>query len=758
MLSQEGVAPQIVEVDDFSGGMTDNILGAPKEKFELADNFYLQKVGGKARLITRPAMRAYVSAKITTAAKIAHLFDIEKKTFEISNKRLFENTTSAFTEVLGPTNVAFNLGDVDSKYSVSIWQKHAIIANDAFSKITKLYNNGSAWTVNNLGLPALSGSATLVASAVGTAFSYGYAFHYYTDYNNQNVTFAEQGDLKFQSVTSNLALGGANTITITPPGSWTITNGATDNYLLANLKVKIWRTTNGGTTYYYHSTQNYNFASVVDNIADTTINLSTNDVLYTNGADDIPIHEQPPQAKYAHIVNDILVLAYVKEGSEYIPNRLRFSNRFSPWSCPSEFFEDCDEEIVGVNSVNIYPIVFCKNKIYRIEGLYLPDGSSTVVKKLINSTAGCLSNRSIIRTDEGLFWAGQDGFYYTDGYKAIRVSDDLLTSYLSITNTDNQKTRITGTYYPKLQAVMWAVQEVESRDDCDKFYITYLQAGISSNMPFTTWSGGDLRSNFLPSSIHHVAGYIYMGDNYGFLHRFDHDLYSDSRIESSVTVSSWINKAIIYDYRSVAYDFGTNSVKKWVPKMLMSFENNSSVSMQVYSNNDNSGDFRLLKAIDVRGDIAWGDYAVEWGDPNIQWNYTPIITVKRGFPKNGLRCFYKQVIFTNSYALIEDPTLLGNAAFDGVANTATLSGAFDWPTDCLDYFISTSVDGYQNQFKVSGRTATTLTLVDSDDVLPTGTYAWKLQGYRRDEVVRIISYAIDYAPTSQSGEVYRTNA
>lgn len=754
MLSNQGVQPQTVEVDSFDGGMVDNILGANKNAYQNADNFYLQKVGDKARLITRPAMRASSTARIGTNTRIRSLFDIETKLFQISNKKIYQSDATSFTEVAGPTNSAFNLGDAASNYAVSVWQKHAIIANDAFSKIVRLYKNATVWTVNNLGLPAMTGTPTFVASTVGTTYTYGYAFHYFTQYNNQNVTFEEQGDIYFASATSNAVLGGANTITITAPAGWTITNGATDNYLLSSLKVKVWRTTNGGTTYYYHSTQNYNFATLVDSIADTTINLSSNDVLYTNGADDVPIHEQPPEAKLAHVVNDILCLAYVKEGSEYIPNRMRFSNRFSPWSCPSEFYENFDEEIIAVNSFNIYPIVLCKNKVYRLEGFYLPDGSGGVTKNLISSTAGCVSNRSVIKTDIGLFWCGSDGFYFTDGYRVTRISNDLLTSYKTLTDTSVKKAAITAAYYPKLQAVLWAVQDNTNDNDNNKFYMTYLQAGVSENMPFSTWSGGDVRANFLPTAIHHTEGTLYMGDYNGYLFKFDHDLYSDSRIEVGVAVSSWINKTIVYDYRSVAFDFGQSSYKKWVPKMLVSFENTSSVSLQIYSNNDNGGNFKPLKAIDSRGYVAWGDYALVWGDSNFQWNYTAIITVKRSFPKGGLRLFYKQIRLTNSYAVIETSTGLEAATFNGAANTATLP-TLQWPVDVLDYFISTSADNYSTQFKITNRTASVITATDVDNVIPTGSYAWKIQGYRRDEVVRVIAYALDYAPTAQSGEVHR---
>lgn len=757
MLSQQGVSPQPLEVDDFSGGMTDNTLGAPPNKFLLADNFYLLKVGGKARLFTRPAIRAYTSARISTNARINTVFDIEEKLFQISSKKIFQNTTAAFTQVVGSGgNDAFNAGNDESMYSVATWQKHAIAANSAFSDICKLYNNGTNWVVQNLGLPAITADPTSVTPSTPGAVGYIYAFHYFYEYANQGVTFQEEGDIKYFSFTS-ATLSGANTVTITPPAAWTIVNGANTNYDTTNLKIKIWRTIGNGTTFYYVDTVAHNVVSYLDNLLDATLASTTvpREVLYTNGADGVPSHQQPPPAKFTHIANEILCLGYVEEDGQQIPNKARFSNRFAPWSCPSVFYEEFDEEIVGISSVNIYPIYFCKNKVYRIEGYFLPDGSGGVTKKLISSTAGCMSNNSIVQTDIGLFWCGNDGFYFTDGYQITRVSNDLLTSYLSMVATTTQRSRIYGTYFPKLQAVMWAMQAADFRGDNDTIFITYLQAGVSENMPFTTWSGGDDATNFLPTCLHHVAGTLYHADTNGYLMEYDDDAYGDHKIDTSVVVDSWINKTIIYDYISVSFDFGSSSMKKWVPKIMLNAENASSLSLMISSSNDSSGSFDELKEVSVKSNIPWGEYSIAFGDSALRFNYFPTISVKRGFPNGGLRCFYKQVRFTNSYTEIitSADVDMGLATFDGITNTVTpVTGS--WPTDLLDYYISCSDDSYVKQYRITVQ-STALTVEDTQNSLPTGIFAWKVQGYRRDEIVRIISYTINYAFTAQSSQPYR---
>lgn len=753
MLNRNGVAPQPVEVDDFSGGMTDNFIAGPSNKFQRGDNFYLTKVGNKAKLATRPSLRPYTTSRIPTNSRINHQFDIEEKLFQISNKKIFQSTTSTFSEITGPSgNSAFSAGDDKSLYAVTVWNKHAIVTSDAFASPIKLFNNGTNWIVHNLGLPIVNDTPITFSTVSGSGASYGFAFHYYYQYSNQGVTFEEIGPVLLKSA----ALGpisGSNAVTIS--NIPTLTNTATTNYDTSVIKIKIYRTQNGGLTYFYLGQINNGTSSYVSTTDDLTLSNST--TLYTNGVD-FPISYPPPPSKLCHTVNDILCLGYCQDetSGQYIPNRARFSNRFSLWSCPREFYENFDEEIVGISSFNIFPIYFCKNKIYRIEGYYLPDGSGGVTKKLISSTAGCLSHNSIIKTDLGLFWAGNDGFYHTDGYQVTRVSDDLSVTYLSMLSTTNQKKRVYGFNYPTMKAVGWAMQESSVNTDNDMIFLCHLQAGISNNMPFTTWSGGDLRSNFKPTSVFYVAGNLYQSDTNGYLLKYDSSTFSDIKIDSSQPVANWINKAIIYDYRSCAFNFGSDSFIKWVPSIVVAADNLSSISLQVYSNNDNSGNLRPLGEISYRGNVAWGDYSVAWGDETLKWNYFPIVTAKRRFPSNGLRCFYKQLIFTNSYTTIQQTAQLGTATFNGASNTSTLDNISNaWPTDCLDYFISTSFDNHVNQYKILSRTSSTLTVEDLGNSLPTGSYSWKIQGYQRDEILKIISYTINYAMVAQDAEPFR---
>lgn len=748
MLSpQQGVDPQFLEVNDFGGGLTENPLGSLQSRYTTADNFYLLTIGEQTKLLTRPGLRVddATNPRVPANARINKIFDVEQQMLQISSQKLYYNA-SGFTHVTGPTgNNAFNAGSAASVYSVAKWNKHGFMTNDSLPSIQKTFKNGATWYCHNLGLPRVASLPTITGTGSGRNFLY--AFNYTYTYTSSSVTFSEQGQTLF-STTATTNTNDPATTPIAFTAIPVLTNGATENYDTANIKVNIYRTQNNGTVFYYVGQVTNGTTTFSDNVADTA--LINNAILYSAGS--VPDHEIPPPAKYLTVVNDMLVLGHVKESGVTVPNRVRFSNRLSLWSCPSSFYEDFDETVKGVSAYNTYPIVFCDNKVYRIEGFYLPDGSGGTAKREISKVAGCQGSDSIVTTENGLYWAGNDGWYFTDGFKVVRISTELNFTYRSLYN----RSRITGCYEPRYNYIVWTVQELSGSTDNDKIYCVLLDQGVNDSMPFTTWSGGYTRSNFAPATVYYLNNKIYMGDTNGYLLSFQDGVYDDTKIAVGTAVSTWTTLPIIYDYKSVSHNFGNVSVRKWVPYISLVADNVSSVSLQAYSINDNSGEQKALKEISYRGAVAWGDPGVAWADPSVRWNYFPIIATERRMPAGSLRCMYKQVRFTNSYSLIATSADFGIATFNGVANTAVLGA--NWIDGITDYYISTAADGYVTQFKILSQSTTTLTIEDINNVLPTGAYDWKIYGYRKGEVFRLVSYTIRYSFTSPSLDPYRASA
>lgn len=748
MLSASGVQIQPLEVKDFSGGITDNYIAGPTNKYQKADNLFITDDN---KLTTRPALIVDDEdhPRVASNDKINKLFDCESQKFQVSGKKLYYNA-SGFTTVAGPTaNDFFTAGTVESKVSAAKWNKHVIASNSSFAPVMKLFKDGSTWKAHNLGLPELASDPTVTGTGSGKNFLY--AFHYSYEYTSQGVTFEEAGPVTYHSTvvtntddpgTTNIAISAIPTLANSTDNNWDTSTA---------LKVKIYRTQDSGTVYYYIGQVNNGTAVFTDNVSDP-VALANGIALYTTGG--IPDHEAPPPAKYIHVVNDILLCGHIKDGGVEYPNKLRFSNRLQLWSMPSSFEEDFEDDIMGLSSINSYPIVFCKNHVYRLSGFFLPDGSGVITKNTLSDTVGCVNAESIVRTEKGVFWAGDQGFYFTDGSTVMRISEEINVTYKSLVITDTQKANIKGSYDAVNQRVMWLVQSDDDASLADSIYVAHIRYGIKPDTAFTTWSGNSLVStNFKPISILFYANTVYIGDARGYLLKYDSDSYADAYIDTSVAASSWRTLTIIYDYRSCAFDFGSSAVRKWVPWIIVNADNASSLSLQISGNNDNSGYFRDLAEVQYYTNIDWGNYDILWGDETIRWNYFPIISPKRRFPAGGLRCSYKQIKLTNSFTVITDSTTVGcTATFDGSANTATLTDVTKtFPSDVVDYYISVASESYAQQYQISARTSdTVLALTDISNVLPSVVSAFKIKGYRRGEVLKIHSYIIDYSMTSQS--------
>jgi hypothetical protein len=614
--------------------------------------------------------------------------------------------------------------------------EHLKIKFNAHDADSTAHGTDTAHQVTSLVLPNATGTAG--------AQSFIYAIYYAHSYYVGDVLYKETGPVTFVEANS---LNAPNTNAITLNNLLPLVNGTRNNWDTTNIRLEVARTTNGGDTFYYHSDQLASTTSFVDTLSDTDLQL--NPPLYTEGG--ILDNEPPPEAKYIQLVNDTLVSMNVKEGSVIRSNRARFSKRFKPFSNPSEFFMDFDSEIVGGGPINVYPIIFLANKCYRLEGFYDENGAGGYQKREISTRIGCISNRSIVVVQDGLLFASEDGFYFTDGFKVTKVSKAINETYSAL----HDKEDICATYDLKKNIILWGVKTDSASQTNDRIFVAHANyIRPNEDLPFTSWSGGDKASNFSASCLAYIDGFVLRGDHRGYLFKHSDDVLTDLNIEAGTDVDTWYTRTIIYDYRSNAYDFGAADKRKWVSKIVINADNETSLALAIESNNDNSGVFRELKPIDDRGNIEWGDGTLIWGDASLKWNYFPVISAWRRFPAQGLRCQYKQVRLTNAYTLIDDDMVIGNVETDSIAKTATLlDGDFEFLTDAAGYFVSFANDDYAEEFPITAVSGGELTLEDDEDRMDTLTdSAWKIQGYRKREVLNLLNYVIhfDYVTTTQA--------
>lgn len=742
---------QPLAVTDFSGGMTDEYLAGPLNRGQTFDNLLLNN---NKKPFTRPGsvIRDETDDQVPSGIKrISAIWDHRDQVIEQTERHLYY-FTSSYQELTGPTgNQGLGIGTESHHISQTFWNNHTLIVSDSFCKPMKVFKNDvGTLRVVNAGMPALATAPTVTAGGAG-ANNYIYAFLYYYTYNVEGVTFEDFGATTQVSLASALAPD-SSTVAIT--NIPVISNGTTDNYDTTVIKVKIYRTQNNGTTFTFIGEVTNGTTTYNDSASDASI--VNNVLIYTTG--DVVDNDTPPPAKFVHVADDIALYGYVKEGSVEVPNRLRQSIKGDIDSCPEDFILDFPEHLMGINSIQGTFIVFCKSSVWRVSGFFDEQGRGGMSKLKISDTVGCVSNDSIVQTDHGLFFAAQQGFYFTDGYQVKKISHHIEDTYQTLVSTTTKARRIWGAFDEIENRIWWAANLQPDSTDNDTCFILDLNWGISEESTFTTASNGEY---FAPTALLFKGADMYRADKRGYLLVHNVDYLTDPKIDTNEFASVWVEKAIIHLYKSCAFDFGTSFVRKFVPKILSTFANHTNIAIQISSINDDGRVVADLKPIRYTSNIVWGDPEIIWGDPDILWNVTGLIEEQRMFPARNLRCNYKQIIITNAYMPIKNSDLLGLATVDSVANTATLVTATSaWPADPVDYTLAFEDDDYTNEFIVTERNSdTVLTFLDATALSPnTGNYKWLLRGYRKGEKIEILSYVIHFQMLTDSQKSFHSPA
>jgi hypothetical protein len=749
----------VFTVDDFSGGVTDNHISAPPNKYQIADNLLIVKHKDKGKLISRPGSELFDASNPQLPSgnqRVGKLKYFANYLFAQSGRDIYYSN-SGWNQMLGPvtSNKPFTSGfAVTNRISWDTYNNHLYIANDNFDYISKIFpDSGGTPVLRTAGLPELASNPTVASSGGASTQNFVYRFiHSYT-YQVNTLTFKDEGGYRQVSLTS---VNAPNTSTVNITNIPVLANGATTNWDTATIKIEVYRTTNNGTVFYKVGEVTNGTTTFNDSVSDAT--LVGNQLLYTEGG--VLENDIPPFAKFLTVTGDngILWLAHIKEGTEIKKNRVRQSVPGDPDSCPATFFIDIAEDITGLSSVRGFPIVICDNAAYRLEGFFdeLGQGGITAVK--ISDTASCISSNSIVQTLEGIYWCGRDGIYYCDGYQVIQVNSEWSSeTYKQLVSTSSRQSYIEGAYDKVEQRIWWTFQLDTANGDADKCYILDLNWGKSDDMPFTSASSG---SYFLPSAItFNDEGDLIRGDKRGYVLRHDADILSDPKIDTLVTPSSWEEVAIIYDFHSAAFDLGSTSDRKYVTKIILTCKNQTNLSTQIISNNDDNRKVANLSVIRFRGNLVWGDPLPEWGDPDLVWDFDGLIEEQRMFPARSLRCSYKQIQITNAYTNIYNSDAMGTVTADAGADTATLtdSATVDWPSDVVDYYIAFESDGYVSEHQITARTSDTITFIDPNGTTPTGTQNWVIRGYPKDEVINILSFTLIYEVFGVTQQAYRTS-
>ncbi len=549
-----------------------------------------------------------------------------------------------------------------------------------------------------------------------------------------------------------------------------LVNDQLTNYAVSNINLNIYRTTDGGQTYYLLAQVPNGTTSYLDVVNDNIPNpgstaLNTREKLYTSGG--VVGFDQPPVSKFTHILNNTAYWGGVVDDDQFFANRIRQSIPNQPDAAPATFFDDLDSPITGISSTRNNVIAFCSESIYRMSGQFNLQGQGQLTHENISDTLGCLNAKGIIRTEIGVFFAGNDGFYYTDGYQVIPITLELKLTYAALTSTPEQCRKIYGAYDRITRTIWWAMCEDPTDTDNSVIYRFYLDYGVKPSGTFTKVNA----ETFRPSSLVFQNGTCYLTHEDGYLLKTDPLNKADIIVDPTVSPSLWNTGAIPYDYKSIAMDMGTIFNRKWLTKVHIVGPNVGNVGMQPYMLRDlnQTGQGRLpLAPINYVDNCFWGNSSLVWGTSTFVWKEDGKMDLWRRFPASTLRSDFMQIQFVPS-----DKCVYSSSAnypdfcwvtIDSGTKLATIvspSGYTDvvWPADVVGYRIKLAYDSYTTEYEVTAIDATfkILTLADPDTTLLTVTtpgVAWELWGVRKQQKFELTSYVLHFAYLGQENQSY----
>lgn len=745
---------QDIDIDDFSGGETDNYVKSAVNRSQFLENFYLLDT---RKPVTRPGCRVDDSENtpqlLIGSQRVSKLISFDDGLFNLSlNQLSFRNPTD-YELLQGPTgNNAFSSVVSTSDYAHAKWSRILILTSNQLEKPVKVYKDDAGdFQLRTAGLPPLASAPICTPTAGDNNYIYGFA-HQYT-YNVGDQEFIDVGPVTLVEV-SNASAPDSNQIAITVIP--VLANGADGNYDTPNIKKVVYRSANGGGVLYKvtelaNATTSYN-----DTMSDTT--LQTNDAIYTTG--DVPDNDPPPLAKYCHTAGGFTFYGHIQVGSDVLPNVLRQSQADDPDSVPEAFEVALEDEITGISSVQGKPIVGCQDYIYALDGGFDELGRGGLTQRRISDTAGCVSNNSFVQTEVGLFWAGNDGFYCTvDGISVFKVSSHLNQRYKERLNTLRDRAYIIqGKYDAINERILWSFSQTAfgvGAEECDIIWVCDLRYGVNREMCFYTWLGDE---TFLPSALEIHDKELYRGDRFGYVLKFSTDYLFDDVVDPDIDAADWLQGTIRWRYRSSAQNFGTSGTRKIANKILISAKNETNVSIAITALNDDSKITREIEPIRWRKNFTWGDEEFVWGDPQFTWYFGGLIEQDRRFPARSLRFNYLQIELKNDFSNIVNSTALGNCDFDLATLTCTLVDAeASWPSGAVDYYIYFPVDNYTIGYRIISRDSdTVVTIEDLDGTLLADALdtTWQIKGYKKGEILSLNEYSIRWALASRSHDVF----
>lgn len=540
-------------------------------------------------------------------------------------------------------------------------------------------------------------------------------------------------------------------------GAEPLVNDATSNY--ADTLLNAYRTIGNGTSFFSITTLPatpldlsmaglnvidllgaYDLVSDVYSINGHIPLNDSEDILYTNGG--VTSSTQPPKTKVLWQANGYVYYGGVYDGDTFLANRVLQSAQLAPDWVPGENSVDFDSPVVGGGSARNVNVCLTETGVYRLEGAFGLDKSGSIVKQQISNQIGGIAPGSVVVTEVGLFFAGTNGFYYTDGYQCIRISQELVTTYALATTSAAQKRCIQGTYDRTNRRVYWTLRSDPTQTDSDIISVFDINFGLTPSGTFTTLFGNE--DSWNPSSIGTKDNVIYMGDEDGYLYFFDAATKTDPLKDTGSAPSTWIDTYIPWEYRSTIMDFGGTALRKLFSRIHHVGKNRGDVALQYYIIADNK----------VAQDLAPMRFIDDGAGVVDQWRRVGGQKIRADFYQVGVRNGRFTVYNSDTYGAV--PNFISRV---GTETTIEMI-ASPFPDDTQGMSLCFSSDAYQTEFLILSSTLVMgnqqLLLADPDNKAQgLISLQWEIRGFMKEQAFALDALTIWYDEQGNLGSQYR---
>lgn len=432
---------KLLALNDFSQGITDNYKSAGIKSNKL-ENFIIRENGS---IQLRNGLALFDR---TVGSNTRAMTDLGDKVVSIVGDSIEYKDSASQKLTTFPAGAVFANAVADTTGSIHKWRNSTIANVTSNDKALRtVEHDDGVLRTEVASLPPVLG-ASLTGGTGSDRLVAVCTVREYTDVDG--FSYKEYSP---EYITTSGGTSGNLTVEVTP-AQHQITD---TEYNLNYLGLAVFVTEPNGSTFFFANSSPITAPpSNTSVIVDLALDYTANEVGFF-------LSEEPkgeiPISDYMAIVNNTTwCLSVYEDATTKYKYRLRQSVQGMPTSMILSAYRDLEFDGRGIGGLNNTPIVLTEGGVFRIEGSIGIDGSGNIRPVRILNSEGGISHNSIVVANDRMYYAGTDGFYVTDGYKATNItSSELYKSYSDAVKDRSKWDNIYGTFDRDNDLIYWII-------------------------------------------------------------------------------------------------------------------------------------------------------------------------------------------------------------------------------------------------------------------------------------------------------------